>query len=396
MPIDTSELLTLTTDRNAFNSKLIYGATGTGKTFWMGILAYQVYLQTGKRTRWICTDGGGWGPAQVFVDAGVIDPVNLSGDRAALLKLTFASEGRWPDPADPKRRWIPIEKQSDWGEIGMYIIEGLSSIGDKLMEELISDGRKISEEVVGSYILKDEATGESRRFGAPGRSHYGAVQRQLRDLIRNFGALTSKGVSEIVYTALEAKGKDDKEQAILGPMVPGKAMIGELPQRVGDCIHFDIIAVDDPKNRGKKVQEYRAYFTNHLDEEYMRAWPAKVRLGPDAVTAVKEHPEFRNGYMVLDLSAGVESEGLSKFFRWRDSLKSSVVDQIMARMARRKEELQKDAQNDRPTPGDESLRRELSSQTEGVQLSTAQAIQPNVAAEAERAAAKPFRRPPTT
>jgi hypothetical protein len=55
----------------AFKADLIYGAGGTTKTSDIGWAALWYYQHTGKKSRLVSGDGGGWEPVQPLVDQGI-------------------------------------------------------------------------------------------------------------------------------------------------------------------------------------------------------------------------------------------------------------------------------------------------------------------------------------
>lgn len=388
--------------KNLFNSILIYGATGTGKTFEIGPIALWVYQRTGKKTRLLCTDGGGWGSIQAYVDAGLIEPLNLSSEPDALLRIWQASQGYWPKPGSPSS-WQKIPEQRDWKDVGMVAVEGLTSIADMLMAELIQDGRKVSQDVVGGYSVTDPVTKEKFNFGQPGQSHYGVVHRQLLDIMRNFGGLMSHGIQEVLFTALESRGEDAlTKQMVLGPMTVGKALTGVLPHRVGDCIHLDLVAVPTADKKST-IEKHRAYYTNHVDPDIGRAWPAKMRLGADEALAIRSHPKLKNGYLDLELTGGVEREGITELFRWRESQKTEAAGKLRMLMSRGREERESNAQNAQNADAQNAVEPGSERGPEGfVQVASGIAIQrPStpeprsaVEMEAERERERPLKRPP--
>src|SRR5262249_60698279 len=82
--------------QSIFNTLLIYGATGTGKTREIGALALDVWKRYGKKTRLISADGGGWGTIQDYVDAGLIAPINISDAATPLTLLRRLRRGDSP------------------------------------------------------------------------------------------------------------------------------------------------------------------------------------------------------------------------------------------------------------------------------------------------------------
>ena len=56
-----------------FNTMVLYGPTGSRKTSQIGEFAKYIYEKTGKITRLVSCDGGGWAPIQDLINAGIIE-----------------------------------------------------------------------------------------------------------------------------------------------------------------------------------------------------------------------------------------------------------------------------------------------------------------------------------
>jgi hypothetical protein len=306
-----------------FNTLLLYGETKSGKTREVGACAVHIYKRSGRKTRLYCTDGGGWGAIQDLVDAGIVEAVNVSSAEQTQIRMVQCSRGYWPNS---EGIWLPPEKQPDWKDVGCVAVEGLTSMAEAIMAECIREGRKIAEDVVGKFQLTDADSGERFNFGNPAQAHYGWAQSQMRERLRDFQSLVAKGLERIVYTALESLAEDKKtKQVVLGPQIIGGAMTASIGQRVGDLIHMEI--VEDPKT---KKATYRAYFTPHMDPEFRRAWPASLRLSPEANAALKNHAEFKEGWVEMTDEDGILRRGVTRLFDWREELGKSAAAKLKA------------------------------------------------------------------
>src|SRR5262245_43821377 len=123
-----------------FNTTMLYGPSGAGKTREIGALALYVYQKTGKTTRLISADGGGWGSIQDYVDAGLIEPINISNHRTPLTVLNRLARGDW---FAANKWWSREEQGNGFDKVGMYAIEGCASVCNLLMQDQIEKGRKI-------------------------------------------------------------------------------------------------------------------------------------------------------------------------------------------------------------------------------------------------------------
>lgn len=343
-PVENSTILENRLAANTFNSALVYGATKTGKTREIAAMAMYVFEKYGKTTRLISADGGGWGSLQEFVDAGIIDAVNIADDPNPIVRLEQLSRGDWPSKDKPDL-YLKISQQPDFNQIGLVAIEGLGSICELVMNYVIAKGLKINEDIVSKFAERDTVTGEVFSQGAAARGHYMYVQNKLKDLIRGFQSLSTKGVNMILFTSTEAAGEEDlSKQRILGPASIGKAATASLPQRFGDLIHIEIVQIKPAKPTDLPRSEYRAYFTPHVDADINRSWPASLRLSPQADAVLRSnkdlvekygvHFEGKEAYIVLDNEDGsITRQGLSKLWRMRDEISSSTVNALKEMLA---------------------------------------------------------------
>lgn len=270
-----------------FNTMVLYGPTGSRKTSQIREFAKYVYEKTGKKTRLLTMDGGGYGTAQDYVNAGIIDVWRLVEEERPLPMLIEASKGRFPKDLKNGLR-ISNGLAKDMGDVGAIAVEGWFSIANAAMRYLVGKGQKINEDVVSKFEEKSDF-GDVISFGAPSRGHYGFVQNLILDLIRNFSALN---MERILYTSLEGKGEDKITKALTyGPATAGGAITAAIPQYVGDCLHLEDFQVDKGKDKdGLKLVEtqIRSWFTSHPDPQTGVMWPAKCRIIPPKVQAFKD------------------------------------------------------------------------------------------------------------
>lgn len=306
-----------------FNTMVLYGPTGTRKTSQIREFAKYVYEKTGKKTRLLTMDGGGFGTAQDYINAGIIDVWRLVEEERPLPMLIEASRGKFPK--DRKSGIRTSNKLSnDMGDVGAYAVEGWFSIANAAMRYLVSKGQKINEDVVSKFNEKSDF-GEDISFGAPSRGHYGFVQNLILDLIRNFSALS---VERILYTSLEGKGEDKITKGLTyGPATAGGAITAAIPQYVGDCIHFEDFQVDAgvDKVSGAKLKEtqVRAWFTSHPDPQTNVMWPAKCRIIPSKVEEFKKLMG-PSGYFNLN------DKSMYDYLKCQDELLTAGTQEIVA------------------------------------------------------------------
>jgi hypothetical protein len=283
-------------------------------------------------------DGGGYGTAQDFVNAGIIEVWRLVEEEKPLPMLIEASRGRWPkDLKNGIRTGNALAKDSD--EVGGYIVEGWFSIASAAMRYLVGKGQKINEDVVSKFTEQSDF-GMDISFGAPSRGHYGFVQNLILDLIRNFSGLN---LERIMYTSLEGKGEDKLSRALTyGPATAGGAITAAIPQYVGDCIHLEDFQVDKGKDKdGIKLVEtqVRAWFTSHPDPQTGVMWPAKCRIIPSKVNEFKKRMgesgyfnlNVKSLYDYLQVQDEVLTAGTQEVLDWK-----AKVDEARARLSQGK------------------------------------------------------------
>jgi hypothetical protein len=313
------------------NSILIYGESGTTKTTNVGEFAKFIYQYTAKKygkgrtTRLITADGGGYRPIQPYIDAGIIDPpIHLNAIPDPLGSLKAMEEGRWPtpDPKNPKKllppKTWPITDYDGEG-IGGMAIEGMTSICDVFMGLLTDKGPNLNNDA--SYAFMDGGY----TFHGSSRTYYGAVQNFIQKAIAGFNKLP---VERVLWTALEVQTEDAAKERIIGPALAGKARTAQVPQWVGECLHFEKIVTEGDKVAGAKLATikerhlaYRAYFQPHLDPLTGRNHPCKPRVPKEQWETLME--KYPGGYFDLTLEGG-----LCDFLLYEEELLSKTTEQI--------------------------------------------------------------------
>jgi len=308
------------------DSLICYGPTGSYKSTNAGRFAQWVYEKTGKKTRLISADGGGWKPMEHLIDIGIIVPWQISTIDNPLPVIRKLSKGYWPVvvtvDGEQRLRVTPPGAET-WDEFGGYIIESLTSIGDALMRDNTAKQRKVAQDVVGGFSevieiqLPDGKVEKStEKFSAPAQAHYGLVQNQVGEMVAAFRSLP---VHAVLFTALEAKGEEKlTRRTVIGPAVIGGAVTSKVPSWVGSCIHHQPVIEEtpDPKDKTKMIQTrtVRLYFTPHVGDVPGLEWPAKPRGEAEEVvkTLMKNHP---SGYI-----ESTPTEGLDVYLREIDSM----------------------------------------------------------------------------
>lgn len=308
-------------------SGCIYGDSGTFKTTAIAHLARYIAEKTGKCTLLFSADGGGWGPCQEEVEAGMIKPFRVDTATIPLPMLRKVSQGYWPEnPLEPDVslvNFIPI----DWSQVGGVAIEGFTSIGTMLMRHAADKNLKTGEEGTTPFTMPIRVDGTIRNetFAGNSRGHFNFVQNQLYGLTMNF---TSWPVEYALFTGHEKKTEDGDRSTIYGVAVPGKAITALIPTWVGDCIHAQDYQVERTvqvdKLGGKPGEKEdiktvdtvcRYYFKKHPDPSTGIMYPAKPRVTHGAVRELDR--AFPGGFFTP-----TPDKGFDEYLRVLDRLAS--------------------------------------------------------------------------
>lgn len=296
-------------------SGIIFGDSGTGKSTAAKHFSHYIYERTHKLTLLLSLDGGGWGPMQPEIDAGLINAYRCNIE-VPLPTLRKISQGFWPvDPAMTRAAETNLVRV-DWGKYGGVIVEGVTSISQALMRHLADKGIKTGEEATNPFqqqvIVDGRAVAE--QFAGNSRAHYGFVQNQLYSLMMNFNALSCEYV---LYTGLESRAEEDDRTLIYGPQIAGKKATALVPSWVGDCIHAQGVpvrktvqipdAADPKKMVDSEIVEtaIRMYFVKHPDPVTGIMYPAKPRVSPEAIPALMRR--WPGGYFEPGLAEGFDA-----------------------------------------------------------------------------------------
>lgn len=313
-------------------SGLSFGKSGSYKTSEMRWLARWVYATTGKKTRLISSDGGGWGPLKVEVDAGIIEPFHVSSDKDPLGVWRKLSKGYWPSVLEHNGQALLAAPTAEtWKNVGAIVVEGLTSIAAIIMLDHLSKQRIVSYEdrlvtyeeeisvLRGLISGKPDIVREAEKFSFPNRSHYGAVQQQIKQIVFSFENLP---VEYVWFTALETKGEDrDTKRTIIGPHVLGSAVTFEAYSWFGTTFHHDFVPRFNDDGSPTGLYDVRVYFVPHQDSETGLPIPCKSRAAPELLREmVKRVGE--NGSYAPPAGSYTEFGGLGKYLQTLENLQS--------------------------------------------------------------------------
>lgn len=315
-------------------SGCVYGGTGSRKTTQVKWFAHYIAESTGKATALLSMDGGGWGPCQPEIDAGMIEPFYCDPSLVPLPTLRKLSQGYWPkDPTVPANE-INLVKM-DYSKFGGIAAEGWTSITAAAMRYLPDRGINVGgeeREKLGGFAQTIQVDGHVQQevFRSSTRGDYGFVQNFLYGLVMNFNSLP---VRYVLYTALESKTEDDDRSTIYGPAISGKKATSQCGAWIGDLIHAQdyplerTVIVDNPAKPGEKMEQrlldvaVRFYYVKHPDPTTGILFPAKPRVTPERVRDLRA--KFPGGYFESD-----ETGGVDRYLSLVDSLSASQADSL--------------------------------------------------------------------
>jgi len=315
-------------------SGILYGSSGNRKTTAVKHFARYIYEVTGKRTKLLSMDGGGWDPCTPEVSAGIIEPYRCTME-IPLPMLRRISQGFWPeDPTQSLAEKLNLIRV-DWNEFGGVAVEGMTSISQALMRYLadkamIVGGEKVS---IGKFAQNITVDGRivQEEFAGSSLGHYGFVQNQLYSLTMNFNALPCHYV---LFTALESRTEEDDRSTVFGPQIAGKKATALVPSWVGDCIHMQDYSVaktlkaPDPTTKELVDTEVvdtivRGYFMKHPDPSTGIMFPAKPRITPEQIAGLMK--EYPGGYFEPTVD-----HGFDKYLHKVDELQRGQADSVRA------------------------------------------------------------------
>ena len=281
---------------------LIYGESGTYKTSNVGMFAKWIYEKTGKATRLLSGDGGGWAPIQPEIDAGIIVPFSMVGIDNPIDTPKMLCRGYWPEYNKEKQKTelLPPTEET-WKEIGGYAFEGITSFATLAMRKLAAKGPRLGQDPSYKYI-----EGTTTAYGL-NQSYYGFVQNHIFDLLILSNNLP---VERVLWTAHETEATDDdgSKSTIIGPEVVGAKATPKVPTWVGDCLHYDFYIKEEKKIEGSRIPQkiygVRAYFVPHPHERTGYVQKAKPRVPPAQLPALMER--YPGGYFEPSLTSGLD------------------------------------------------------------------------------------------
>lgn len=272
---------------------LYYGQPASGKSRAAAHVIRAVHEQTGKKGRVLVGDGS-TSTYDELVDAGVVELCEFAHRPWPFDTTKRLMEGWFPaDPADPFAPLVEPSKQPTFNDIGIYVIEGVSMLGEYIMGSVKGglaeqSGRGVQIGQDTPYrIEQGEKDGTGKFTSGPGTTfggnpvaHYNVGQRNITSFVQ-----ISKGLATyVIWTGHETVNDPEKDQLtkemIAGPEVVGKKLTDKFQRLYNNTIHFQSVA-----KRTKTKDVHLARDMNDLDIDY-RLW-TRDHFSPDQNTMIR-------------------------------------------------------------------------------------------------------------
>jgi hypothetical protein len=317
------------------NSVLLYGPSRAGKTRECACIVKYVWDKWGLKTRYITIDGGSYQPLQPYIQAGMVDVIDLTAAEGNIVPAVRGiSAGLWLED----EQWVAPENQKTLKDVGCYIFESISGYSSAVIQSYIDNNVNASQDLVSySTLINDDeelaAILGDQKVGKLSMSHYGLLADELTRFVQKFrGLQTTLNQKMIVFTSHEASSEVERvgmKVTSLGPSAEGQKFTSQLPRMVGDMFYLT------PALNKQKILEYRAAFAPYPDPQLgNRLWPASIRGGAEITSKLLSQPEFKDGYLLLtDEEDPIFRLGITRLFRERDKIETEAAEKISALMA---------------------------------------------------------------
>lgn len=308
---------------------LIYGATKTRKTSMIAELAEYIWERFGKKTRVVHCDLGGYAPLEPYIEAGMIEVWPINEEQDIILTLQRAAEGYWPSVKDGKR----VLTKDGLDEVMGYAFEGVTSISDRVYDYFKGKGIRLSQDQMFSYTVgegQDKIT-----YGGGSPSHIFEAQNRTMGAIQLSARLP---VEKVLWTALEARGKDEGGQPVYGPQAIGKALGGKLGPVFGNFLHMEQLVIDkgvDPATKQVRLETRPVmYLKPHAEPTTKIPFHAGTRAGIDYNAQLPEYldpPSLKKLYVMIDEARDKSVERIKKMMAARASVPApSTAEKVTA------------------------------------------------------------------
>lgn len=282
-------------------SVLLWGDTGHGKSTLIAELIEELYVQHGTT-------------AAVFLaDRGSVKPYKLLAAHGAATLYTINGGNPWLWVHHALRGEVRNEKTQTYETVagdgnegvGLIVHEGLTAYAELLMSTMASmssAGTNIGGEGAWNVTIREGS--DSLKVGTSNMAHYGMAQLQIRE-----GVLAEKPPVPHIYTAGARRGESAANTPILGPLVIGDALTGQLPRWMDYTFRCSM-------SGGK----YHLHLSPHTDPQ----------LGPR--TVVLSNPRLPKAGTKVKVPASIEPASLVKALRILAAREAAAAQELQARL----------------------------------------------------------------
>lgn len=234
------------------------------------------------------------------LEKGLVQYIDITGSKLALADTRKLALGYWPNQNEELQATEEFQtKPADWGKIGAYFVEGITSLTDMWLSHMrknaTSGGKGGGVAFQPSYFYEEGGFS----FSGLQEGHYQLPQEEFRN-VHNLG-LRTLPIDLLVWTALVGKGIDkERGEDCFAPKGAGQADNFKIPSWFGDCLHLGRQLF---KTSGDSlVEKVVAWFQNHRDGDGVK-YLAKPRLAPEKFPILLE--VFPQGFVPLDFKNGL-------------------------------------------------------------------------------------------
>lgn len=293
----TEQPLTLPTEL----SVLLWGDTGHGKSTIIAELVEELYVTQGTTTAIFLADRGSIKPYRILAEHGAATLYTPNGSNPWLW-VHHALRGEVRNTKS--QAYEAVAGKGNPG-VGLIVHEGLTAYAELLMSTMAtmsSAGTNIGGEGAWNVTIREGK--DTLKVGTSNMAHYGMAQLQIRE-----GVLAEKPPVPHIYTAGARRGESAANTPVLGPLVVGDALTGQLPRWMDYTFRCSMTG-------GK----YHLHLAPHTDPQ----------LGPR--TVVLSNPRLPKAGAQVEVPASIEPASLVKALRILAAREAAAAQELQTRL----------------------------------------------------------------
>lgn len=280
-------------------SVLLFGDTGHGKSTLIAELIEELYVTQGTTAAVFLADRGSIKPYKILQEHGAVTAYTPQGNPWMWMHHALRGEVRTEEG-----KYEPVAKEG----VGLIVHEGLTAYAELLMSAMAtmsSNGTNIGGEGAWNVVLREGK--DMLKVGTSNMAHYGMAQLQIRE-----GVLAPKPPVPHIYTAGVRRGESAANTPVLGPLVVGEALTGQLPRWMDYTFRCAMTS-------GK----YYLHLSPHTDQH----------LGPR--TVVLSNPRLPKAGKEVEVPPSIEPASLVKALRLLAAREAAAAKELSARLKQR-------------------------------------------------------------